>query len=82
MSVALALTVPPGDADALAAAIGRLTTDRAERERLGRGAVARARALFGKARMIALFKDVVTQVVGQVASAEGALADAALSQSR
>lgn len=75
------LTVPPGDVDALAAAIRRLSTDRAERERLGRGAVARARALFGKARMIALFKDVVTQVVGQTTPAEGALGDAALSRS-
>lgn len=76
------LTVPPGDVDALASAIRRLSADAGERERLSRGAVARARALFGKARMVALFKDVVTQVVGQPTPAESGLADATLPQSQ
>lgn len=75
------LTVPPHDVDALASAIRRLGQSRADRERLGRGAVARARAMFGKARMISLFKDVVTQLVGQATPSEEALADAALPQS-
>lgn len=59
------LTVEPGDAHALAAAIARLTNNGDERARLARGAAARAQALFGKSRMVALFRDVVEQVVSQ-----------------
>ena len=61
------LTVAPGDADALAVAIRRLSGDPLERKRLARGASARAQALFSKERMLASFRDVVEEVVRQPA---------------
>ena len=60
-------TVEPGDADALATAIRRLTDDPIERARLGRGASARARSQFSRERMIASFKHVVDEVMGHAA---------------
>ena len=69
------LTVAPGDADALAAAIRRLTVDPAERTRLARGAVARAQSMFSRERMLASFRDVVEHVVAEPA-AVGAFAGA------
>ncbi|MGE3179307.1 MAG: glycosyltransferase, partial [Vicinamibacterales bacterium] len=69
------LVVPPGDAAALAAAIGRLTRDPLERAALARGAAARAQALFSRSRMIASFRALVEQVVGEPVSV-GALARA------
>lgn len=69
------LTVPPGDVRALAEAIGHLSAHREARLQLGRGAVARARALFGKARMIQSFRTLVEQILEQPAPV-AALADA------
>jgi len=60
-------TVEPGDTDALAAAIRRLTDDPIERARLGRGASARARSQFSRERMIASFRHVVDEVMGRAA---------------
>lgn len=71
------LTVAPGDAGALAEAIRRLSVDRGERDRLARGAAARAQSQFSKPRMLALFRDVVEQVVSRPAPI-GALAGARL----
>ena len=61
------LTVEPGDALALAAAIRHLSVHRAERDRLARGAAARAQAQFAKTRMLTLFGDIVEQVVSRPA---------------
>lgn len=47
------LIVPPGDAEALAAALARLAGDAALRERLGRGGLARVAAEFTVSRMVA-----------------------------
>lgn len=69
------LVVPPGDVDALAAAIRRLAVDPAERARLAHGAAARAQSMFARERMLASFRDVVEQVVAEPA-AVGALAGA------
>lgn len=63
------LTVTPGDAAALAAAIRRLTADPAERARLSRGAAARAQSMFSRERMLASFSDLVEQVVAEPAPA-------------
>lgn len=61
------LTVEPQEVHGLAAAIRRLATDDEERTRLARGAVARAQAHFSRARMLALFRDVVERVVHEPA---------------
>lgn len=57
------LVVPPGDASALADAVGRLLANAELRGRLGRNASARAGDLFSLDRMIAAFKDVVEHAV-------------------
>jgi len=72
------LVVPPGDVDALAAAIRRLEDDEPLRRRLGENAMARARQHFSRQRMVAAFKDVVERVVAQPASV-GVLARAGVS---
>lgn len=50
------LLVPPGDARALAAAIGRLVTDRALAARLGEAARRRARERYGRGAMVERFE--------------------------
>jgi rhamnosyl/mannosyltransferase len=57
------LTVPPRDAPALAAAIGRLLEDRALRERLGAGARARVDAEFTLRRMLDRVLDVYREAL-------------------
>jgi rhamnosyl/mannosyltransferase len=57
------LIVPPGDSDALANAIARLTNDSGLRARLGLNAAARAHEVFSRDRMIHAFKEVVERVV-------------------
>ena len=57
------LVVPPGDASALGAALGRLAGDEALRRQLGDAARRRADALFSRERMIRAFRDVVETVV-------------------
>jgi glycosyltransferase involved in cell wall biosynthesis len=57
------LVVPPGDRDALAAALRQVLTDAGLRARLGRSAFARADALFARSRMIDAFRDVVETAV-------------------
>jgi len=47
------LLVPVGDSAALAAALGRLVADPALRAAMGRAGLARARALYDEARVIA-----------------------------
>jgi lipopolysaccharide/colanic/teichoic acid biosynthesis glycosyltransferase/glycosyltransferase involved in cell wall biosynthesis len=51
------LVVPPGDPDALAAALLRLCRDPALRARLGQGALTRAREQFGAERMCRSFDE-------------------------
>jgi rhamnosyl/mannosyltransferase len=57
------LVVTPGDAAALANALGRLVTDEALRQRLGEGARARARTMFSRQRMVDTFRDVLDNVL-------------------
>jgi glycosyltransferase involved in cell wall biosynthesis len=52
-----AVLVPPGDAAALAEALGRLRSDRALRERLGRAAQAAARERLGWDRAARAFEE-------------------------
>jgi rhamnosyl/mannosyltransferase len=56
--------VPPGDADALAAAMRRVLGDGTLRARLGSNAAARADAMFDRRTMVDAFKRVVESVVG------------------
>ena len=56
--------VPPEDAAALGAALGRIAGDGALRERLAAGARQRADALFSRDQMIAAFRATVETVVG------------------
>ena len=70
------IVVPPGDAGALASALGRLLTDRELRSRLGRSAFARADALFARERMIDAFRDVVETAVLAPADLDAHLAKA------
>jgi glycosyltransferase involved in cell wall biosynthesis len=57
------LVVPPDDAPALGAALGRLAVDATLRQRLAEGACRRASAVFSRDRMIRAFRDVVETVV-------------------
>ncbi len=59
------LTVPPGDAAALAAALGRLLGDDELRARLGGQAQARARREFTVPRMVARTLDVYTEATAR-----------------
>ncbi len=58
------LLVPPGDAGALAGAMGRLLEDRALRERMGREAAAAAAARFGLGTMIRSYEDLYRSLLG------------------
>ena len=57
------IVVPPGDANALAAALTRLTGDATLRAALGRNAAIRAESMFGLDTMIERFRAVVEDVV-------------------
>jgi rhamnosyl/mannosyltransferase len=66
------LTVPPGDADALAAAMGRVLGDARLRERFARNASIRVTSLFTRDRMVSRFREIIEQVVrGPEALARG-----------
>ncbi|NUO64184.1 MAG: glycosyltransferase family 4 protein [Gemmatimonadaceae bacterium] len=58
-----ALLVPPGDEDALAAALRRLLGDAGLRERLGRAARARALEEHGIARMLDAYEQIYSELV-------------------
>jgi glycosyltransferase involved in cell wall biosynthesis len=58
------LVVPPRNVDALARGIQRLLDEPQLRDRLGRNAAARARALFSRQHMIDAFRAVVEAAVG------------------
>lgn len=60
---ACALHVQPGDADALATAIGRLLDDRELARRLGAGAASRARERFGFERTVDAWRAVLEGAV-------------------
>ncbi|MFO0881182.1 MAG: glycosyltransferase [Gemmataceae bacterium] len=59
------LLVPPGDAAALAGAIGRLLTDRDLARRLGDSARARVAARFSRAAMVQRFEQFYLDLVGE-----------------
>jgi rhamnosyl/mannosyltransferase len=60
------MIVAPGDAPALGGALGRLCRDEHLRRRLSGQAAARAEQMFSRERMLAAFRDVITQVAGEV----------------
>ena len=68
------LTVPPGDADALAAAIERLLSDAALRQRLGAAGRARVRAEFDVDVMGRRVMEIYDQALGRAGTAAGAVA--------
>jgi glycosyltransferase involved in cell wall biosynthesis len=71
------LVVPPGDAAALAAALTRLTNDRALHAELAAGALQRARDQFSRERMVRTFRDLVDTVVRAPEQLDARLASAA-----
>ncbi len=73
------LVVPPGDADALAAALLRLLDDEALRARLSRNAASRAEATFSRQRMIDRFRHVIETIVRAPDELESGLVRAAAS---
>ena len=68
------LVVPPGDAEALARAIGTLLGDEPLRARLGQNASSRADLLFSRQRMIDAFRNVVETAVHAPAELDACLA--------
>jgi glycosyltransferase involved in cell wall biosynthesis len=58
------LACPPGDADAVAAAVGRLLTDRRAAERLGRAARARMLETFSPAQQAARLGSLLSEQLG------------------
>jgi rhamnosyl/mannosyltransferase len=70
------LVVEPGDAAALASAIGALLGDADLRSRLARQAAARAEALFSRQRMIDRFRDVIETAIRAPAELDRELARA------
>jgi rhamnosyl/mannosyltransferase len=70
------LVVEPGDAGALAGAIGALLGDADFRSRLARQAAARAEALFSRQRMIDRFRDVIETTIRAPAELDRELARA------
>ena len=71
------IVVPPDDAAALAAALGRLAQDAALRTSLADGARRRAEALFSRERMVRTFRDIVETVVRAPERLDEYLADVA-----
>jgi rhamnosyl/mannosyltransferase len=70
------LVVPPDDAAALGAAISLLLADSGLRARLGRGAFARADAMFSRRRMLDAFRDIVETAVRAPGELDASLARA------
>jgi hypothetical protein len=60
--------VPPGDVDALQAALAELISDRDRRVQLGAAGVARANVLCNPARQVASLETALTRVGSRVAA--------------
>ncbi len=73
------LVVPPGDADALAAALNRLMDDDALRERLSRNAASRADTVFSRESMIDRVRHVIETIVRSPEQLESGLVNATAS---